>query len=1073
MRDKIIRKRIRADEVVIKNQNRELTNLELNADDNMVWIEKDWTGEYDSDTRMCGYCGKKFDRKAVYTTHMVSCSAKNKVLKQKKSTSLEACKSKKILGIIESEENSNMSEGSQNRDVEFQKLEWEQMAQQLQKINEDSNSSSNRRKRKRTNRIKTDLSPSKLSKIETKDEEDVDWNLDDEEEKLKIDNIKKEIIALDYGQTSQKQKEELVATQETPDFHGFSLNEFNDDDKDNDDLVIDEKMEDSGVNTTMNSSAPTEDSGVAIDESLKCIICDKVFKDTPKRNDHVINYHQRQKRFKCSLCDYHGYRIKDTLNHLNTVHQLVGTKETLGTYMETVMRNIDAAEIMKQSLIKKEKYKLMKQKKLEKLENIQKIKQDPHEDVPGLVPVSVKTENTKLGEEKDGMLKDILKKEQKEIPLPNLPSLVPISSAKNPKINSSALSEVLPCENFSSKAVSILKPQAAKSRSLSLSSKLKSDPPKTFQAAIKIEKNILESPALPFLNSSRPKPSSSSTPKIELQKQSENEDESQSDSVNLSSQKNTDQEMSDEQSSKNKDSDKIKKRIRRPKRRSSEDADTFVKISNFGKIVKNVNVPQSPKEIQSRRPIRNRIKPVNKDFVYDLSGLLKKESDVFKESTVIPAPPMPSRRESTRRKCTLQPSSTAFNGAIDSKILSDEEFFEQELDDDYMDATTTRQTKTVATETKQNFCKTLTESVAAVEKKDKPATVEKIFSDEEDIPLINFRESSQESPKGHLMTGKRISEKRQKLSVESEIVKETTIDSFGSKNSISYKMSLKAVNDNRAALYEPQYFHTISFKTSVPNVKQLIAPKYSVVNVSNSSPTKKVSAAASILEKFTSRKLKTMEEKVTSTFSPEQLCKKFEKINVNSIESEMGDESLSTTFPSKLEDGKNEFIAFSCETEGDNIILKALSDSESDNAVPNLNETASPNSKAVSDPASSSHHHHHLPSTSASHSSVKKHGLHRKGHFNSKKRLKFRQKLGTSSANSSMPSSRSCSKKSLDKRKHLIVSGSSSSSSNKRITVFERVKENQVKKSREQLYKKLTSRKPMIQPRNFNIFNEV
>ncbi|GAB0092813.1 hypothetical protein DMENIID0001_078490 [Sergentomyia squamirostris] len=39
---------------------------------------------------------------------------------------------------------------------------------------------------------------------------------------------------------------------------------------------------------------------------------------------------------------------------------------------------------------------------------------------------------------------------------------------------------------------------------------------------------------------------------------------------------------------------------------------------------------KTPAENIPKRPIRNRVKPVNKDFVYDLSHLLKKESEIFK-----------------------------------------------------------------------------------------------------------------------------------------------------------------------------------------------------------------------------------------------------------------------------------------------------------------------------------------------------------------------------------------------------------------------------------------------------------
>lgn len=110
-----------------------------------------------------------------------------------------------------------------------------------------------------------------------------------------------------------------------------------------------------------------EDSGLIIDEkadingAFKCHQCEKVFETDDKLQTHLTCYHSRQKRFRCKICDYQGYRKKDTLNHLNFVHQAGVTPEKLSEYIETVNKAVDEAEIAKQKEIKKGQTKLKRQ----------------------------------------------------------------------------------------------------------------------------------------------------------------------------------------------------------------------------------------------------------------------------------------------------------------------------------------------------------------------------------------------------------------------------------------------------------------------------------------------------------------------------------------------------------------------------------------------------------------------------------------------------------------------------------------------------------------------------------------
>lgn len=122
MRDNIIKKRMRADEVVSKpsaNSSRELQKLQqLNGadssskDDTIEWNEHDLNGGgILDDSYTCPSCLKKFDRKAVYTSHVQMCSDSKdrEIEKMKKRKAKDGTKTKNLLNSAEMEENSNVS----------------------------------------------------------------------------------------------------------------------------------------------------------------------------------------------------------------------------------------------------------------------------------------------------------------------------------------------------------------------------------------------------------------------------------------------------------------------------------------------------------------------------------------------------------------------------------------------------------------------------------------------------------------------------------------------------------------------------------------------------------------------------------------------------------------------------------------------------------------------------------------------------------------------------------------------------------------------------------------------------
>ena len=297
MRDNIIKKRVRADEVVTKvtAANRELNklqmtnnnnhssnnnssgNIDLNNMDNSEWQDNDLSGDYHNSagSNTCPSCFKKFERKAVYTTHISTCfylKNKDKFKVQKKIASgtktkdnMQANKMLKSLKIsLESEENSNASEGSSPSAIKDEIVEHLAATAIVMPVIVPE---VNKRKRKRTNKIKKEEAQ-KPKQSEEGPTDDVDWDLDDEEEKKKINNIKKEINDDEYSKASALITDQSANTSSLlSESSGFLIkmdvsHEQEDDDElfdDDDDsgLIIDEKAEDESI------ALPTPDTSTA------------------------------------------------------------------------------------------------------------------------------------------------------------------------------------------------------------------------------------------------------------------------------------------------------------------------------------------------------------------------------------------------------------------------------------------------------------------------------------------------------------------------------------------------------------------------------------------------------------------------------------------------------------------------------------------------------------------------------------------------------------------------------------------------------------------------------------------
>ncbi|XP_070503672.1 putative leucine-rich repeat-containing protein DDB_G0290503 [Chironomus tepperi] len=816
MRDNIIKKRIRAEEAIIKcsGTSRELQQLQLsNASENNRTNDSEWNiqnikieNDID-DSYVCPSCLKKFDRKAVYTSHVQMCSdiKDREQEKLKKRKAKDGAKIKQLMGSsLESEDNSNISEISSN-------------------------------KRKKIWKAKVEEGENKVEIAEENSEDIVDWNLDDEEENKKIENIKKEIIEDEYKRNLEATSSNHFANQEINN-ENSSQEQLDDDDNG---LVIDEKN--------------YEDQN----QEMKCPTCDKVFPTNEKLKYHLTYYHSRQKRFKCKMCEYQGYRKKDTMNHINFVHSANVTLETLSNYTETVSKAVNEEDVKKQNELKKNQLKIKRKMARER----QRKKASEAKIDIGNIEKEKKTEDF-----------DEISAQENEKP-----------EELNSEVDDSK--KVLNSRRKSALASMITKVDTSKEEHELFIKKHQS---------VTIKKEELDC-----------------------------EDNHCIESIFAQSSKSS----------------------------------LISNITRFGKVIKNIpsiDIDSS----QNSRPIRNRIKPVRKDFLYDLSDLLKKEADAYREQT-------------------FQSSTGTVKRELRKRAMS----------------THTRETPSI-----NNFDQPLKK--LPLDSHEQSLKSPSVFNNIEDL---NSKFKDQRNRRMSVF----IPPTRSMFPPQPRSPPyrpPATHKNAGS----AYKMAVKEFDNNRASLYEPKFLWTICFNHENEKTTEVLK-------------TSNVSAASSILQRLSERALnaeiksETISE-TSNSLTAEQLCKKFELINVTNI-NEL-DIPVSNTI--NLNPGATENN------------LMSLTLDETDNDVCVLQECSAESSDDEENDDS-----------------------------DAKLEIACNEEILKSSRKPKI----SWNRKQLEKRKSAAIC-------QRRLTVMQRLQENKIRKSREQLFQRLINQQTEEDSTEYDLFTE-
>lgn len=346
MRDAIIKRRSRVDEVTIKGPARELARLRLSsttptngasssqngnrteerdeAAATRAWMEN---LEHFDQGPMCSYCGKTFDRKAVLTTHMQTCVQKirqteNSSVPPPPSSSASSscgrrskvrCESPAVAKVKVKEEPVDIvcSDDSNSYDVPLSTLQARLNVDAKKPDNEvaeeapaptneptilvkpeeltaqnDANIA-NRRKRKKPMIMLRNAS------------DDISWEIDDcyypetvEVESALGTEVKLEPVDEPTAEASKAKKSAKHRRKKSENKDGLNENE-----------VLECMQEGAQINCR----------------------CGKKYIDPDQYKRHIRVFHKRQRRFWCAICSFKGYRKVDAVNHIIQEHEYKGS----------------------------------------------------------------------------------------------------------------------------------------------------------------------------------------------------------------------------------------------------------------------------------------------------------------------------------------------------------------------------------------------------------------------------------------------------------------------------------------------------------------------------------------------------------------------------------------------------------------------------------------------------------------------------------------------------------------------------------------------------------------------------
>lgn len=318
MRDSILKRRTRIDEVPVKGPNRELARLQSDKDiavsQNKAWIDN--FEDSNCSANICIFCNRKFERKAVLLSHQKVCQLKKKPssrislsrkVDQTKTNGWndrdfdDSSNSNSLDAPYLDESSKSTAKSEKEKCIKVEKLVKTEI--------EDTFDPATTNKRKRNRAVKTVINE---SANDTDDEKSLNicWKIDE----------------------TTKIKEESVSPATVPD--ASTANDTNNS-WDVDDLgaPMDKSVSNETAVTVKDEKKTRSTSGTKTRPKLTsshCKYCFKKFSNPSNLRRHITMTHSGPQKFTCNLCKVDEFRARrktDMINHMRTKHQFDGERD--------------------------------------------------------------------------------------------------------------------------------------------------------------------------------------------------------------------------------------------------------------------------------------------------------------------------------------------------------------------------------------------------------------------------------------------------------------------------------------------------------------------------------------------------------------------------------------------------------------------------------------------------------------------------------------------------------------------------------------------------------------------------
>lgn len=302
MRDSILKRRTRIDEIQTKGPSRELARLQTcqeKADaQNKAWLENLENIDASVAVNVCTFCGKRFDRRVVLLSH-------SKVCQQKYKSTETVTLTKKAVD----EENGVMDTDSIETNISC----WPSTI-----LDDSSNSidtetylgqSSTVNKRKRNRALKSNT---KDKHVETDDD------IDDQE----------------FTKGAEKIDRPAITSGELEVFDSGNTTTWNIIDPETKmNICTIKEIKQEGI-PPLKKSTNSEKCKEKETSSSNCKYCHKNFSNPSNLRRHITMLHVRQRKFGCLLCkEFRAFRKTDVIQHINTAHEFSGKKASVTDYI--------------------------------------------------------------------------------------------------------------------------------------------------------------------------------------------------------------------------------------------------------------------------------------------------------------------------------------------------------------------------------------------------------------------------------------------------------------------------------------------------------------------------------------------------------------------------------------------------------------------------------------------------------------------------------------------------------------------------------------------------------------------